>query len=266
MRINLLSYNKYMKINKISCIKELRDSENGLYTSILESQEIFNSIVGKPDAFAVLAYLFLRFGPPTLNNSHDSKILFEYDFHVDGVFITIHGNTGDNVYFRAYIPAGAAQDYLRRYNECVTDKTDRLHAAGIPYVNGCDVPEFSVPAALAQKNVELWNSVSAKYLEPEEKEYINHIRKKMLTHSRHKGEKPSQKEINRFYNLTVKANNLIIKNEIESFVTEEEKRLFRPMFNRNAFPDITAVAEAFCRELLEPRPVRDKQININGIC
>ena len=80
-----------MKIEKISglknhldAFKSCKDSHGDIF-ELRDSQDIFHKIVGEPDSFAVLAYLFSRFGAPTIDNTADTKILFEYDFRVDGV-------------------------------------------------------------------------------------------------------------------------------------------------------------------------------------
>ncbi len=256
-----------MKIKKLSGVKQSLDAykatldKDGEINELRNCQDIFHKTVGHPDAFAVLAYLYRRFGAPTYGNEANPKILFEYDFIVDGILITIHGNTGESVYFKAYIPGKSTDSYLKGFSEFRDSLIARLHAKDLPYVAGGDLPEMCVPANLVNKNAALWMKASTGILSEDEHRTISSLRSKSAS-----GENLSPSEWETVFALTLKANRTISEKLIEPEITDDERDRYYPMFSPKAFPDVAAVAESFCKELLNPMPVRDQNLNINGIC
>ena len=124
------------------------------------------------------------------------------------------------------------------------------------------MPDFDVDEARAQRNVELWMEVAKKYITEDEYDFIRQVRGK--AGSGRESEITSE-EWNRVFVISQKANEPIYTEFVEPDITAEEKELFYPMFSGKAFPDIAAVAEAFCRELLTPVPIRDQSIDVTGV-
>ena len=255
-----------MEIKKLTEVRQRNKAfeaslRSGVAYPLNHCQDIFRKAVGTPDSFSVLAYLYRRFGAPTIGNNADPDILFEYDFLVDGFFVSIHGVVGDSVYFRAYIPGNAAGAYLNGYFKFCNSLIGRLHAKGLPYVAGGHLPEMCVPANLVNKNAALWMKASAGILSEDEHGTISSLRSKLAS-----GENLSPSEWESVFALTLKANKTINEKLIAPEITGDERDRYYPMFGPRAFPDVAAVAEAFCKELLTSLHVRDQFINVNGLC
>ena len=255
-----------MKIKKISSVKRLvkaLDSckvKGGNINELFGSRDIFRDVVGEPDAFAVFSYLFTRFGAPTITNSTDPDILFEYDFLVDGVLVSIHAVTGKSVYFDAYVPGLAADAYLKHFCEFKEAQIIRLHAKGVPCATGY-LPGYGINESYAKRNIELWMDVAQKCLTKEEYGFICGIQDKVDSDN---CGGVTNEEWERAYAIARKVNEPIFE-LMDSDISSEERDLFYPMFGRKAFPDIASVVEAFCRELLTSVSVRDQSIDVTGV-
>lgn len=255
-----------MKIERISGLKGRMEAfksclaDNGSVVELRDSGRIFDTFIGKPDSFAVFAYLYRRFGVPTIDTAADPKILFEYLFRVDGVLVSIHGSTGTSVYFKAYIPGRSVDTYLQRFDEFQDSLAARLHAKEIPYVNGNAFPELCVNKHRAEKNVKLWMDAARRLLSQDEYDVILETQRKSDN-----GDKISDEDYSRLQTITMGVSDHIYMKLVKPEIADAERDLFYPLFGEKAFPDIASVARDFCKELLVPYPVRDRHITINGI-
>lgn len=220
------------------------------------ARDIAKKIWGDLKVADSFLYLYRRFGCPTFDTNDEYKISYDYRFIYKGLYFCVTGTTPDFVYLDCYYPSKYFLLQRNRYRKDVRAIFEAAAKEGI-LVYPWAAYEDIMPSLTKQQQKKfrtMFMDELTGYLGEDNSKFMGSINKESSKEDKDKSitlhEKLWEYLADKFWKWVGD--------------NESVKGMFKGNPDFRYLPEVEKIVTEFCNEMLQTKPIRDCDINIQG--
>lgn len=220
------------------------------------ARDIAKKIWGDLKVADSFLYLYQRFGCPTFDTNDEYKISYDYRFMYKGLYFCVTGTTPDFVYLDCYYPNKYFLLQRRRYRKDVRAIFEAAAKDGVltyPWASYDDVMD-SLTKSQQKQATKMFLEEVVTCLGEDNSHFLDGLTEESSEEDKKKG-----------YELHVRLWKYLA-DKFWKWVDDNEsiKGMFLGKPDFRYLPEIEQIVTDFCNEMLQTKPIRDCDINIQG--